>query len=111
MNHIGFVITFSMSLSLLIILVTMAVTEGMLNMGIDCARQKMEMRTNHTCGKTNMQLGKYTNMQIRKYANSKLEIIPVVVQTWENQCKYNSNNINKHVKSNFKSCFPLSALR
>ena len=44
----------------------MAVTEGMLNMGIDCARQKMEMRTNHTCGKTNMQLGKYANTQIRK---------------------------------------------
>ena len=47
----------SMSLSSLIKLVTMAVTEGMLNMGVDCARQKMEMRTNHTCGKTN--LGKY----------------------------------------------------
>ena len=63
--HIGFVTTFSMSLSLLlIILVTMPVTEGMLNMGIDCARQKMEMRTNHTCGKTN--IFKYAYTQIRK---------------------------------------------
>ena len=26
------------------------VTEGMLNMGADCATQKMEMHTNHTCG-------------------------------------------------------------
>ena len=40
----------------------MAVTEGMLNMGIDCARQKMEMRTNHTCGKTN--IFKYAYMRI-----------------------------------------------
>ena len=38
------VINFSM-------LFLMAVTEGMLNMGADCATQKMEMRTNHTCGK------------------------------------------------------------